>query len=338
MRIGENPLKYIKKEIKPPADRTVGVLNCIPELSGFFRGQFDSLKLCLASIRATADHPFDLLVVDNDSCSEVRDYLVAELDAGRIDYLILNERNIGKGNALFQILRAAPGKFVFYSDGDIYYHPGWMQAHMDILAAFPEAGMVGGIPLRINANFHTTITRQWAGEHKEEIQLEKGDLIPEEWTREFLHSIDGERYIETWIHNEDWRITRGDVVAYVGASHMQFLIPRTVVDAIRYRYFQFALNTEDDQYFDTAIDELRLLRLSVPSPLVYHIGNRLAESWLVDEFQRLVEQADKTNHASHAWLSNQQEQKRHWFWGRWCIRQIIQKIYEWSFETYSHNR
>ena len=334
MRLGNNPLKSIKKEVEPPAEITVGVLNFIPEQSGYFQGQFDSLKLCLASIRATADHPFDLLVVDNGSYSEVREYLVAELDAGRISYLILNEHNVGKGNALFQILRAAPGDFVFYNDGDIYYRPGWMQAHLDVLAAFPEAGMVGGIPLRINADFHTASTRGWAEDHQAEVVLEKGDLIPEAWTRESLHSIGNERFIETWIHNEDWRLTRNGALAYVGASHMQFLIHRRTIEKIPNHRFNFALFTSDDQYFDNAIEDNNFLRLSVPWPSVYHIGNKISEEWLVEEYRRLVHEMPAP---AQPIQSQNTTKPRHWFWGRWRVRQIIQKIYEWSFEIYYRN-
>jgi glycosyltransferase involved in cell wall biosynthesis len=326
MRIGENPLKSTQKQIEPPAEMTVGVLNCIPDQSGYFRGQFDSLKLCLASLRASADHPFDLLVVDNGSCREVRDYLLAELDAGRISYLILNPRNVGKANAMFQILRAAPGEYVFYTDGDIYFRPGWMQAHLDVLAAFPEAGLVGGIPLRNNADFHTASTRRWVEEHPADLQLERGDLIPEAWTREFLRSVGDEAYIENWIHNEDWRVTRAGVAAYIGASHMQFLIPRAAIENIRHRRFGFALHTEDDQYFDSAIESGGFLRLSIAWPAVYHIGNRLTEPWLVEEYRRLVQEVPSPLPTPAA--------RRHWFWGRGRMRRVLKAVHEWAFKKY----
>jgi glycosyltransferase involved in cell wall biosynthesis len=334
MRIGENPLKLIKKQIEPPAEITVGVLNYIPEHSGYYRGQFDSLKLCLASIRATADHPFDLLVLDNGSCPEVRDYLVAELDAGGISYLILNQHNVGKGNALFQILHAAPGDYVFYNDGDIYYRPGWIKAHLDVLDAFPEAGMVGGIPLRNIADFHTASTRRWAEDHQADLGLEKGDLIPEPWTREFLHSVGDERYFENWIHNEDWRMNRNGIKAYIGASHMQFLIPRRVIEKIPYRRFNLALHTTETQYFDNIIDDGGFLRLSIDWPSVYHIGNRLTEEWLIDEYRRLVLEAPTVTVPAQALQLQNMKSKRHWFWGRGRVRIALKAVYEWTFNKY----
>jgi glycosyltransferase involved in cell wall biosynthesis len=330
MRFGQNPLKISQMKIEPPAAITVGVLNFIPDQTGYFQGQFDSLKLCLTSIRAHADQSFDMLVVDNGSCAEVRDYLATELEAGRIHYLILNQRNIGKANAQMQILRSAPGDLVFYSDGDIYYRPGWMKAHLDVFSAFPGAGMVGGIPLRNLADFHTAPTRRWADENQATLILEKGDLIPEDWTREFLRSVGDERFIENWIRNVDWRITCNGVSAYIGASHMQFLTSRQAIEKIPFQRYNLALHPSEDQHLDLAFENAGLLRISVDWPTVYHIGNSVSEARLVDEFNKLVQEQPVINTGS-SW------QHRHWFWGHWRVQRALKAIYEWIFKTYYEN-
>ena len=330
MRIGTNPLKEAKQKISTPSAITVGVLNYIPAQSGYFREQLDSLALCLVSLRAHADQPFDLLVVDNGSCAEARSYLLEEWQAGRIDTLILNEANLGKMNAQMQILRAAPGDFVFYSDGDIYYRPGWMQAHLDVLNAFPEAGLVGGVPLHNLVDYHTAGTQAWVGDHHSEIVLEQGDLIPEEWTREFFHSIGTEYRAGDWNQKQDWRITRNGVTAYVGASHMQFLTSRRVIERIPNRRFEFALEPEEDAHFDRSVAEAGFLRLSVSRPTVYHIGNSISEDWLKQEYQRLVQ-------ASPAAPQSAAPRRRHWFWGRSKVRRILLRIYEWAFDLHYRN-
>ncbi len=337
MRFGQNPYKTNQTKITPPASITIGVLNYIPEQTGYFAGQLDALKLCLESIRQHADRPFDLLVVDNGSCAEVRDYLCAEMEAGRIDYLILNSRNIGKGNALFQILRSAPGDFIFYSDGDIYYQPGWMSAHLELLDAFPEAGMIGGIPLRNLANYHTETTRRWAEANQEFIQIEKGDLIPELWTREFLRSVGDEHYIENWIHNEDWKITRDKTEAFIGACHMQFLISRRVVDLIPYRRFEMALHSEETKTLDDLLDNSNLLRLSVPKPMVYHLGNLISEPWLISEYENLVGKATDLNKNQKRIERIKKSGFSQWFWRRWRVRQGLEYIYRLTFNILTEN-
>ncbi|NMC13020.1 MAG: glycosyltransferase [Chloroflexi bacterium] len=337
MRFGQNPLKYTKKEIESPAEITVGVLNYIPEQTGYFQGQFDALKLCLASIRSNADQAFDLLLVDNGSCQEVQHYLTDELKAGRITYLILNERNICKANAQMQILRSSPGDLVFYSDGDIYYRPGWMQTHLQVLKYFPEAGIVGGIPLRNLAYFHTAPSRCWAEENQSKLLLEKGDLIPESWTRDFLSSVGDERFIDNWINNEDWRVTRGSTTAYIGASHMQFLIPRNVIELIPHHRFGMALSPIDDQYLDDTIESSGFLRLSTDHPTVYHIGNTITEDWLLEEYHRLVENSEASKTPERSESNRKDKSALNWLWRRRRILNIIKAIHEWTFKVYYEN-
>ncbi len=346
MRFGQNPFKVSQQGVEPPAAVTVGVLNYIPDQSGYFAGQFEALKLCLTSMRQHAGLPFDLCVVDNGSCAEVRDYLCQELEAGRIQYLLLNARNLGKANAVFQILRSAPGDTIFYSDGDVYYFPGWMQAHLDVLENFPEAGIVGGIPLRDQANYYTASTLRWVEQNHAGLAVEKGDLIPAEWTRTFLHSI-GEEHIEPgWLHDADCRITRAGTTAYVGASHMQFLISRRAVEAIPFKRFDHALQTEEDQHFDRHLQIAGYLRLSVSRPMVYHIGNAISEGWLQDEYQRLV--AHPLGGALPSSVPvpggplppqppEAPKDRRHWLWKRRPVRRLLKALYEKLFKIYYAN-
>lgn len=335
MRYGQSPLKTQKTTIERPAMVTIGVLNYIPEQVGYFKGQLDSLKLCLASIRHHADQPVDLLVVDNGSCAEVRSYLHDELVAGHIDYLILNSRNIGKANAVLQILRSAPGDMVFYSDGDIYYRPGWLQAHLDVMKSFPNVGIVGGVPLRNQADFYTAGTYQWVENNKELLQCDSGDLIPEEWTLDFLRSVGAtgqqmQNHLADWQQLEDYRITRNGVTAYVGASHMQYLICRQAIEALPHRRFGLALSPEEDHVFDQTLDNAGFLRLSTDRPYVYHIGNSISEAWLAEEFKRLVGQ-------SPTQATIRATPTRHWFWGRWSVRTVVRWIHERTFDLYYQN-
>jgi len=98
MRKGQNPAKFVNS-VPQPERITATLLNYIPFLSGFYAETLDVLKVCLESMRKDAGLPFDLMVFDNGSCAEVRDFLIGEKDAGRIQYLILSEKNMGKGGA-----------------------------------------------------------------------------------------------------------------------------------------------------------------------------------------------------------------------------------------------
>lgn len=328
MRLGSNPLKNKDEQTVAllPAI-TVGVLNFIPEQSGYFRESLDALKLCLASIRGNADQPVRLVVVDNGSYASVRDYLQRELDEGRIDQLILNHGNMGKANAVLQILRSAPTEMIVYTDGDIYFRPDWVAAHQAVVEAFPNAGMVGGVPLRNQAEFHTETTLKWVDEHQDELIITRGNLIPIDWTLEFITSVDPgnpQHYLDQWQELEDCRIERDGVAAYVGASHMQFATRREVIEQIPFQWFTHALHTDDDQLIDKAISEGGYLRLSTSEPFVYHIGNRIAEDWLRAEYERLLGEAAAEN-------TRQAGRSRHWFWGRSRVRWLLNKLSDWTF-------
>lgn len=98
MRQGQNPVKKITTVAKPQRI-TVAILNYIPMLSGFYANMLEVLKACLGSIWANTDLPYDLMVFDNGSCREVTDALVQMQREGKIQYLILSEKNLGKGGA-----------------------------------------------------------------------------------------------------------------------------------------------------------------------------------------------------------------------------------------------
>jgi hypothetical protein len=57
------------------------------------------LKVCLGSIWENTDVPYDLLVFDNASCPEVCAFLSDTYRKGKIQYLVLSDKNIGKGGA-----------------------------------------------------------------------------------------------------------------------------------------------------------------------------------------------------------------------------------------------
>ena len=87
--------------------------------------------------RATVEHAIDrvrevpmhteIICVDDCSSDGTRDILGALRDSGKIDKLILHERNRGKGASVRDALEAAAGDVVVIQDADLEYDP------MDIL-------------------------------------------------------------------------------------------------------------------------------------------------------------------------------------------------------------
>ncbi|HLO14894.1 MAG TPA: glycosyltransferase family A protein, partial [Anaerolineales bacterium] len=139
MRKGQNPAKFVK-DVARPQRITAALLNYIPFLSGFYAETLDVLKVCMESMKKDAGLPFDLMVFDNGSCPEVRDFLVKEKEEGRIQYLILAEKNMGKGGAWNVMLAGAPGEIIAYTDSDVLFSPKWLSRSVEILETFPNVG------------------------------------------------------------------------------------------------------------------------------------------------------------------------------------------------------
>ena len=275
-RIGQNPAKFVKNVAKP-ARITVAVLNYIPFLSGFYAEMDGVLKACLNSIYQTKlDEDFDVLVFDNGSCDEIKQFLLKEQAEKRIQYLIFSEKNLGKGGAWNMILDGAPGEIIAYTDNDCLFTPDWLRKSLDILETFPNVGMVTARPFRTNADLYTA-TLEWADKDPE-TEHEQGDLIPFEVFREFDLSL-GQSEDEIAAHyaeTTDHRLTYHGVNAMVGASHWQFTAYKKVLR--EFLPFQMDRPMGQVRQLDTRMNEKGYLRLMTEDPCAMNMSNTLDSS------------------------------------------------------------
>jgi len=272
MRIGQNPAKFVK-EVARPERITVAVLNYIPFLSGFYAEALDVLKVCLESARNDPGLPFDLMVFDNASCEEVRQYLLDEHQAGRIQYLFLSEKNLGKGGAWNIILAGAPGEIIAYADSDVLFSPGWLKRSVELLETYPRVGMVTARPFRTREEYMTA-TLEWA-QRTPEVQVEEGQLIPWEVFLEFDLSLgqSEEEIRRRYESTRDVRLTYHGVPAFAGASHWQFTAWKTTLQ----NFLPFSMDRPMGQVkqLDERMNAAGFLRLMTPEPLAMNMSNTL---------------------------------------------------------------
>jgi glycosyltransferase involved in cell wall biosynthesis len=144
MRKGNNPAKLGLPAYQPKR-LGLALLSYIPSQSGYFAQSLEVLRYQIASIYHSTKE-FDLLVFDNGSSPEVQDELRKLQSEGYIHFLVLSRFNIGKTGALNWILAALPNEFIGFSDGDVLFRPGWFEKSLEILQAFPTAGLVSVQP------------------------------------------------------------------------------------------------------------------------------------------------------------------------------------------------
>jgi len=277
MRIGHNPARFIEK-VAQPAGITVAVLNCIPFLSGYYEQGLEVLKTVIESLNATrkAEHPYDVMVFDNHSCSEVRAYLQEAYGQGKIQYLVLSDTNIGKIGAWNFMFGAAQGKYVVFADGDIGFRPGWLKASLELFEAFPNVGMVTARPLRSPMEY-SSATSEWARQQPPGI-YEDGQFL--DWDCYWEHArstgYTEEKAREEFHKGNDHRLVYQGKTAFVGATHFQFMARSDLLKQITPLPSEQPMRGE--RALDVAINDLGYLRLLTDKPYVWHMGNTLADS------------------------------------------------------------
>jgi glycosyltransferase involved in cell wall biosynthesis len=272
MRVGQNPAKFID-HVAQPQRITVAVVTYIPFLGGYYTESLDVLQACLNSLQRNSDLPYDLLVFDNASCLPVRAYLNEMTQASRIQYLVLSDKNVGKGGAWNLIFAAAPGEIIAYADSDIYFNPGWLSASLQILEAFPQAGMVTARPLRTPEKYYTS-SLEWARQQPDVI-LENGQYVPWEVYREHVASLGtSDEQARQWFESRsDWRVTRNGVSALISAAHFQFTARKSTL--LEFLPFEMDRPMGQVRSLDEMMNARGYLRLTTLAPLVKHMGNRL---------------------------------------------------------------
>jgi glycosyltransferase involved in cell wall biosynthesis len=285
MRIGVRSA-VVKRHHFRPARVTACLVVCIPHELDYYVHRFDVLKLCLRSLAAnTPRDRYDLMVLDNGSRPEVVDYLRTLQTRGDIDGLILLHRNIGKLNAWRMLFEAAPGDLVSYSDDDVFFEPGWLDAQLDILDSFPRVGMVSARPVRKQFAYGgeslPAYVEQFPG-----VTLSRGHFIPDDWELEFLRSTG-----RSAAGLESLKESRTDVLleyhgrkAYATATHFQFIAPKSIfLEGLRLSAGR--KQGSEERRVEESIDALGYVRLSTCGRFVRHIGNVISPE-LLDEVGR----------------------------------------------------
>jgi len=274
-RLGRNPAKSVKG-VPTPNKVTVAIVFYAPDLNGYFKESIEVFSLSLESLYKNSDVDFDLIVFDNNSCQKAQEYLTEQYNNGKIQYLILSDKNVGKVAAMNYLFAASPGEYIAFSDSDIFFHPGWMSKSIEILKEFPDVGTVTGCPIRRKPTYYSN-TMKIA--KKNNLKIDIGQFIPEEWSKKHIENsgINFDDYIKTISGEDDYRIIFKNISSYANSGHFQFMISKKVANKIM-PIPVTGLVGANELLFDEAIDK-HYMRLATTERLTEHIGNSLSGHW-----------------------------------------------------------
>ena len=153
------------------------------------------LKKALESIARHTPRPHEVVVVDNGSGEETREFL-----AGQPVRLVVNPRNRGFAAAINPGIAAAQGEVIVLANSDIEVTPGWLEELLGALAE-PKAGLAGPLTnycagiQKIDVDYAKTggpdgvalQLRQWRGNCYREVDKLVGFLVA--LTRETLEAV-----------------------------------------------------------------------------------------------------------------------------------------------------
>jgi hypothetical protein len=277
MRKGVNPRK-LDGALSPLLPHRIISPVYAPTSDGFFAHAPEVLKLFLDSLIMTTRGRASLTIICNAATPDVRALLHSYERAGLIDQLIVNSQNRGKLDAILAAARGSFEPFITFTDSDVLFRPGWLQAIDTLFDTFPEAGFVSPVPNPTLAYFctSTTILSAWL---RGELSFER--VVPELDLWRFAHSIERPGMFGTDMMQAQMVIRRNGAAACVGAGHFVFTIRREMMDVMPIRPSLRSLSG-DSQWLDRPVEQLGAWRLATTRAYAYHMGN-VPEPWMYTE-------------------------------------------------------
>ncbi len=267
MRIGFNPHKDMPDEGSSYIHQVV-IPVYIPNQEGYFKDSFKILKLCIESVFKTVHNKTFITIVNNGSCTEVREYL-DELFAYKKIHEVIHTDNIGKLNSILKGLVGNEIELVTIADSDVMFLENWQKETVTVFNNFSKAGVVGIVPQYRNFG-------QFCGNLLVENFFSKKltfspvkNLIA---LKEFYISIGWGEYVQNECLEVTLTLENNSQIAVVGSGHFVATYKKEIFKEI-VTYIGYKLGGESENYLDEMLLKFGLWRLTTYDNYAYHMGN-----------------------------------------------------------------
>lgn len=273
MRIGFNPHKDMPNEVSSYTHQVVLPVY-IPNQEGYFKDSFRILQLCVESILKTVHLKTFITIVNNGSCSEVRDYL-DELFANKKIHEVIHTDNIGKLNAILKGLSGNNIELVTIADSDVMFLENWQKETLTVFNNFPKAGVVGIVPQYRNfGHFCGNLLVENFFSKKLTFSPVKNLMA----LKKFYISIGWGEYVENECLDVTLTLENNSQKAVVGSGHFVATYKKEIFKEI-VTYIGYKLGGDSETYLDEIILKFSLWRLTTYDNYAYHMGN-VHEKWM----------------------------------------------------------
>ncbi|MFC4817355.1 MULTISPECIES: glycosyltransferase family A protein [unclassified Flavobacterium] len=284
MRIGYNPNKD-KLLDKSDYFHQVIIPVYIPNQVGYFKDSLQILKLCLESLFKTSYSQTYFTVVNNGSCTDVKDYLDDLYHKGKLQEVI-HTTGIGKLNAILKGLIGHQFKLITITDADVLFQNEWQKATYEVFDAFPKAGSVATTP---NSRMCKYFTSNVIFDSFFSNTIKFTEVVNPQAMDMFAKSIGSPGLFDELHLNKYLTVEKNKKKAVVGSGHFVATYRGDIFDAIKMRYSSFSLGgTSETDLLDKPVVDNGYWRLSTLDNHTLHMGNTL-EEWMEIEIGKLNE-------------------------------------------------
>lgn len=275
MRIGLNPNKD-KELLKSDYLHQIIIPVFIPHFDGYFKDSFAILKLCLQSVFNTVHNKTFITIVNNGSCTEIKDY-IDELHNDKKIHEVIHTENIGKLNAILKGLAGNTIELVTISDSDVMFLQGWQKETITIFNEVPKVGVVGIVPQFNMHKVHSTnllFDTFFSNKVKFLPVKNKKALVA------FYDSIGWDRnYNTNYLEYSLGMEVNKDLKVIVGSGHFVATYKKAIFSEI-VSNIPYKMGGTSEHYLDELPLKKDYWRVTTYDNFAYHLGNTI-EEWMI---------------------------------------------------------